>query len=304
MTDLTNATPTAAERPRRHVDAPLAPPSASTGLFEVFRRRYLLRLLVNREISARYQGSFLGLMWSYINPLSQFFIYYVVMGVLLGLHKEVPNFAIHMFCGIIIVHFFNETFNAGTRSIVRNKALVQKMALPREMFPVASMLVSGYHVVPQVVILIVVCLLLGWLPTLTGALALLLALLIIAMLGTAMALLFSAANVFFRDVGNVASILTNFVRFGVPMVYPYTLVQEKFGAIAPYYLFNPIADAVLLFQRAFWVGTTDDPDATAAAHMPDHLFTWAGIAVLISLVMLVFGQVVFSRLENKIPERL
>lgn len=304
MTDLTNATPTAAERPRRRVDAPLAPPSASTGLFEVFRRRYLLRLLVNREISARYQGSFLGLMWSYINPLSQFFIYYVVMGVLLGLHKEVPNFAIHMFCGIIIVHFFNETFNAGTRSIVRNKALVQKMALPREMFPVASMLVSGYHVVPQVVILIVVCLLLGWLPTLTGALALLLALLIIAMLGTAMALLFSAANVFFRDVGNVASILTNFVRFGVPMVYPYTLVQEKFGAIAPYYLFNPIADAVLLFQRAFWVGTTDDPDATAAAHMPDHLFTWAGIAVLISLVMLVFGQVVFSRLENKIPERL
>ena len=206
MTDVSESAHRACRRAQvRVVDAPLKSPAATTGLLEVFRRRYLLRLLVRREISSRYQGSVLGLLWSYINPLSQFFIYYVVMGVLFGLHKDVPNFAIHMFCGIIIVHFFTETFNAGTRSIVRNKALVEKMALPREMFPVASMLVSGYHVLPQVVIMIVVCLLLGWTPTMGGFAALVVALLIIALVGTAMALLFSAANVFFRDVGNVAS---------------------------------------------------------------------------------------------------
>src|SRR3954466_14735957 len=181
------------ERQVRTVGAPLAAPSSTTGLFGVFRRRYLLKLLVNREISARYQGSFLGLLWSYINPLSQFFIYYVVMGVLFGMHDDVQNFAIHMFCGIIIVHFFNETFNAGTRSIVRNKSLVQKMALPREMFPVASMLVSGYHVLPQLVIMVVVCTLMGWTPDPTGMAALVLALLIICLLGTALALMFSAA---------------------------------------------------------------------------------------------------------------
>ena len=72
-------------------DAPLAPPSSNGGLLDVFRRRYLLRLLVKRELSARYQGSFLGLLWSYINPLSQFFIYWVVMGYILGLHKESMN---------------------------------------------------------------------------------------------------------------------------------------------------------------------------------------------------------------------
>ena len=49
-------------------------------------------------------------------------------------------------------------------------------------------------------------------------------------LGTALALLFSAANVFFRDFSSVVNILTNFVRFGVPMIYPYTLVAERFGA--------------------------------------------------------------------------
>ena len=121
-----------------------SPPSPTSGLLEVFRRRYLLRLLVRREIAARYQGSFLGLLWSYVSPLSQFCMYYFVIGLdASGLHKDVPNFAIHLFCGMVIVHFFTETFNAGTRSIVRNKALVQKMAMPREMFPVASMLVSA-----------------------------------------------------------------------------------------------------------------------------------------------------------------
>ncbi|WP_051551301.1 ABC transporter permease [Nocardioides sp. URHA0020] len=304
MTDVTQPETTVPPRPIRHVDAPLKSPAATTGLLEVFRRRYLLRLLVRREISARYQGSFLGLLWSYINPLSQFFIYYVVIGVLFGLHQDVPNFAIHMFCGIIIVHFFTETFGAGTRSIVRNKSLVVKMALPREMFPVASMLVSGYHVLPQVVIMIVVCLLLGWTPTVGGLAALLLALLIIALVGTAMALLFSAANVFFRDIGNVAAILTNFVRFGVPMIYPYTMVQEKFGEYAQFYLLNPLADAVLLFQKAFWVGTTPDPAFYEEKHIPDNLWAYSGIAVVTGVVLLVIGQLVFTRLENKIPERL
>ncbi|GAA4732564.1 ABC transporter permease [Nocardioides endophyticus] len=304
MTDVTEPARAAAPREIRHVDAPLRSPAAGTGLLEVFRRRYLLKLLVHREISARYQGSVLGLLWSYINPLSQFFIYYVVMGVLFNLHEDVENFAIHMFCGIIIVHFFNETFNAGTRSIVRNKALVQKMAMPREMFPVASMLVSGYHVVPQVVIMVIACVLLGWTPTLVGMAALVTALIIIMVSGTAMALLFSAANVFFRDVSNVGQIMTNFVRFGVPMIYPYTMVQDRFGDFAQYYLLNPVADAVLLFQQAFWVGTTDDPAVTAAKHLPANLWAFSGLAVLMSVILLGIGQLVFSRLENKIPERL
>ncbi|MEP9364214.1 ABC transporter permease [Nocardioides sp. CN2-186] len=303
MTDLSDPV-AATPRPVHHVEGPLVSPASTTGLLEVFRRRYLLRLLVRREVSARYQGSFLGLLWSYVNPLSQFLIYYVVMGVLFQLHKDVPNFAIHMFCGIIIVHFFNETFNAGTRSIVRNKALVQKMALPREMFPVASMLVSGYHVIPQVVILLIACLLLGWTPAVGGLAAFVLALLIIGLVGTAMALLFSAANVFFRDVSNVAQIMTNLVRFGVPMIYPYSLVQERFGEAARFYLYNPLADAVLLFQKAFWVGTTDDPAATSAKHIPSDLWAYSFLALGVGIVLLVVGQLVFSRLDNKIPERL
>jgi ABC-2 type transport system permease protein len=288
----------------RVVEGPLEPPSSHGGLIDVFRRHYLLRLIVRRELSARYQGSVLGLLWSYVNPLTQFLIYYVVIGVLLNLHKSVPNFAIHMFCGIIIVHFFNETFNAGTRSIVRNKSLVSKMALPREMFPVASMLVSAYHVAPQLVILLIACLGFGWTPDPAGMLALLLALLIIMILGTGLALLFAAANVFFRDFSNVVHIITNFVRFGVPMIYPYSIVPDRFGAAAQFYLYNPIADAVLLMQRAFWVESTPHPSYTMREHIPDNLFSYGLLALVISIVVLGIGQWVFSSLNKKIPERL
>jgi ABC-2 type transport system permease protein len=283
---------------------PLQSPSATSGLLEVFRRRYLLTLLVRREVLARYQGTVLGLIWSYVNPAMQFLVYWVVIGQILGLHKTVENFGIHIFCGLIIVHFFNETMNAGTRSIVKNKALVQKMAVPREMFPVSSMLVSAFHVVPSLVILTVFGLFIGWVPDPAGVVAVFMGISIVMFLGTAIALTLSAANVFLRDIGNVVSILSNLVRFGVPMIYPYTLVNDRFGAAAEYYLYNPLAVAVLLIQRGFWVGTTEHPPLTAATQLPDHLFERGLTMMAIGLVAVVIGQWVFSRLEAKVPERL
>lgn len=286
----------------RVVDAPLAPPSANTGLLEVFRRRYLLRLLVRREISARYQGSFLGLFWSYVQPATKLAMYYFVISVLV--ERGVENFAIHLFAGLVVVHYFTETFSAGTRSIVRNKALVRKMAVPREMFPVASMLVSAYHIVPGMVLLTGFCIALGWRPDPVGMAAAVLGLALITVLGTALALLFSAANVFFRDFSNVVSIMTMFIRFSVPMIYPYSIVDERFGDAAKFYLFNPLADCVLLVQRAFWVGSTNDPEKYARTDLPPDLMLWGLTMVGVGLVLLAIGQLVFSRLESRIPERL
>ena len=285
-------------------ELPLTSPSANQGLLEVFRRRYVLKLLVRRELSARYQSSFLGLAWSYVNPLTQFFIYYFVMGILFGRAKATEDFAIHVFAGLIIVHFFTETMNAGTRSIVRNRQLVQKMAVPREMFPVASMLVSLFHVLPQVVILFIACLLSGWRPDPAGMAYGVLALLISMSLGTALALMFSAANVFMRDISNAVNVLTNFVRFGVPMMYPYTLVAQRFHGHVQIYLANPITEAVLAWQRCWWVGSTDDPALIAREDLPPHLAVRVLVALGVTLVLLAIAQVIFSRFEKRIPERL
>ena len=67
---------------------PLAPPSRTSGILEVFRRRYLLRLMVRREIRARYAGTAFGLAWSYINPFTRFLTFYFVFRIVLGRGKE------------------------------------------------------------------------------------------------------------------------------------------------------------------------------------------------------------------------
>ena len=283
---------------------PLLPP-ATTGLAEVVRRRYLLRMLVRNAIQSRYQGTVLGWLWSYLQPAVRFCLFYFLFQVMIGRGAGVENYAVHLFAGMVMVHFFTETFNGGTQSLVQNRSLITKLPVPREMFPVARMLVAAWHTVPMLIILIFVCVLLGWVPDPVGLAAALLAFTLIALLGLALGLVFSVANVFMRDFGKVAQTLTQFVTFSVPMMYPYTLVQERFGEpISSYYLLNPVAEAVLLLQRACWTGTTSDPAYTEGLHLPDHLFTRGLIMTLIALVLVVLAQRLFSRLEARVPERL
>ncbi|CAA9364487.1 MAG: O-antigen export system permease protein RfbD [uncultured Nocardioidaceae bacterium] len=298
-------TTTQAAHPDRVPDEPLVAPGDHGGLHNVFRERYLLRLLVKKELQARYQGSFLGLVWSYVQPLVRFLAYYLVVGYVLGLNRGVQNFPLHIFAGMVMVHYFTETFSAGTRSIVRNGGLIQKLSMPREMFPVASMLVSGYHTLPQLGILLVAVLITGWDPTLADVGAGLLGFAIIATFGMALALLFSAANVFFRDFHNIVQTVGIFVTWSAPMIYPYDRIADLVGGtwIEQVYLANPIANGVLLFQQLFWIPTTD-PDTTPIPLMPDHLLTRGLIVLAACLVILAFSQWVFSRLEGKFAERL
>jgi ABC-2 type transport system permease protein len=288
-----------------YAELPMVDPAGGSGLLEVRKHRYLLKLLVRRELQSRYSGSVLGMAWSYVNPLSQLFIYWVVMGKVMGMDKGVENFSIHIFVGLMTVHFFTETFAAGTRSIVKNKPFVQKMALPLELFPVSAMLVSAFGMLPEMVILLIICFFTGWTPDVTGMLGFVLGAGIMAAAGTGLALIFSVANVFFRDFGQLVGILINYVRFGVPMMYPFTMVLNRFPDHVEYYLANPLTEAVLLMQRAFWAGTTGDEIAVIErTQFPDHLIERGLIAFGVSLVVLVIGQMVFSRFENKIPERV
>lgn len=302
---MTTETVEPPQRQVRVVDAPLVEPSAGHGLMEVFRRRYLLRLLVERELAARYEGSVLGFMWSYINPLSQFFIYYFVMGKMLQASHNFENYPIHIFSGIMVTSFFIETFGAGTASIVRNKGLIQKQPMPLEMFPVSSMLVSFWHVMPELGIIVVLCLMDGWMPSWVNIGATVLALAISMILGTALALLFSVANVFWRDFGSVVGIISSYVRFGVPMLYPYYFVAQNAPRwLAEIYIADPIAVAVLLIQRAFWVDSTPDPTATIAQDMPSHLMERGLISLGVCIVVLLLCQLFFDKYAKKVPERM
>ena len=286
---------------------PLVPASRHNGLLEVFRRRYLLKLLVRSTVQARYQGTVLGWFWSYLQPFVRFLMFYFVFQVLIGRGGNMENFAIHLVCGMVVVHFFTETFNGGTKSLVSNRGLIVKLPMPRELFPVATMLVAFWHTIPMVVITLVASLLLGWAPDAAGLAAGALAFAIIAVLGLALALLFSVANVYFRDFGKVVQTLTQFVTFSVPMIYPFSMVEKRFDTIpwvSDVYLLNPIAEAVLLVQRCFWIGTNSDPEAAAAKHLPEDLWTRGFIMLGVSILFLGLAQIWFSKLDKRVPERL
>jgi len=153
----------AASRAAALADLPMISPAPVGGLRGLVNHRYLLKLLVKREVTARYTGSFLGMLWSYINPFTQFLMYSFIFA-LIGRGMNIEHFAIHVFAALMVVSLFTETVSAGTRSIVRNASLLQKSAMPRELFPFASLLVSIYHLWPEFVILAAALLFVGWSP--------------------------------------------------------------------------------------------------------------------------------------------
>ena len=301
----------------------LGPPSRTSGVLEVFRRRYLLRLMVRREIKARYAGTVFGLVWSYINPLTRFLTFYAVFGLLLGRGLGLENFAIHLFAGMVLVTYFTETVTAGTRSLLSNKGVIAKMAMPREMFPVASMLVSLWHAIPQLIILVIACLLTGWwgdgplwVPDAVGMGAAFLGFVLIMVYGTAFGLMFSCVNVIFRDFQRIVQTFITMIPFTTPMMYPYWITYDRFPATwHEVYLANPVAEAVMLIQRGFWYPTcapgcatmpnpNGDGTIVPAPEFADHLFTRGFIMLAVGLVLLLVGQMVFARLEKSVPERL
>lgn len=292
----------------RVVDADLKDPAPRGGLIEVFQQGYLLRLMVSRQLAQQYSASLLGLMWSYVQPALRFAVYYIVMGLILNLHRGVPYFAIHLFTGMVIVHYFGETWSGGTRSIWSNKGLVKKNRIPREIFPVSMMLVAAYHTMPQVLVLVMFCLISGWHLTWSAVAAGALGITIIVAFGTALALIFSALNVFFRDFQNIVHTVMQFMHFLVPMMYPFTRIWQAHDShpwIYNIYLANPVAQAVLLLQRFFWYPLLNASDrATAGQSFPPDLWTRGLITLAACLLLLWWAQKFFTRAEARFPERL
>lgn len=283
---------------------PLVNPGRVGGLGDVFRHRYLLKLLVHKELRARYQNSAIGFAWSYVKPAIRFVMYYWVIGLLLG-PKSLENRALHIFAGMIMVSFFTNVLSAGTKSVVKNKALVRKINLPREMFPVASIAVSFYHMIPMYVIAIIGALLFGWNPDLGAFAAAALAFVIIMVWGLAVALAFSAMNVYFRDLSNIVEVLQTTITWTTPMIYPFSIIKDRLsGVVYELYLSNPLSIAVLLNDRALWLPTVAHPKVDRVTEFPAHLFERGLIMLAIGLVLLWLAQRVFSRLEGRFAERL
>jgi ABC-2 type transport system permease protein len=279
----------------------LVEPGRGLGLIDVLRRRFLLRLLVRKELRIRYRGSVLGLLWSYVKPAVQFTVYYFALGVFLKLNDALENFAVYLFAGIVLITFFNEAFSNAARSVVVNAPLVKKIFLPRELFPVASMVVAVVHLLPQMLVLLVGALVTGWTPSLAAVAAALAGFAVVGLFGLGLGLVFAAANVYYRDFENLVELGLVVATWASPILYPWTAVRDAVGDgwVLQLYLANPLTIAVSLFQRAFWYPTTD-----GTAELVPDLWLRAGLGLLVGLLVVVAGQVTFRRLEGRFAQEL
>lgn len=309
MTDLASMFRVVEEQTRAPADTSggrhkLLPAGGRTGVRELFRYRYLMQMLVRKELTVRYSRSSAGYAWSYVKPAVQLLVYFLFIGLLLGLDRRVENFPVYIFAGHTIVSLLTETWFAGTRCIRRNRALIKKVFLPRELFPVASLLVSLAHMAPPLVLLLVAATYTGWRPTVIGVVAFVLAVVLMSILGLGLGMLFGALNVFVPDVQNITDIFGTLLRWTAPMLYPWTLVQERFaGAGLPdifltIYLCNPVCVAVELFHEAFWLSTVDN------FVLSPNLYLRAVASIVGSSVLLVLAYRLFNRLQVRFAEEL
>jgi ABC-2 type transport system permease protein len=277
-------------------------PGTSRGLLDVFRWHYLLRLLVRTGVTTRYRNSVLGWTWSYVRPAAQFLVFFVVLGVFLDLNRGITNYAIYLFSGIVVINLFSEGFKNATTSIVGNAPLVRKVYLPRQLFAVSAVIVAFVHFLPQVTLLLVVCLFFGWVMNITvlGILAILAGMLLVILFSLGLGLFFGAANVRFRDAENIVELLLLLATWASPVLYSWTMVRDVLpGWQFHVYMLNPITQAVELFHYAFWypISDTDLP-------LPPMLGINTLWTFLIVIATVAVGQTVFRRLEGRFAQDL
>ena len=269
---------------------------------DIWAYRELVDLLVRRELRARYKNSSLGFVWSLFKPIAQLAIYFLILGQVLGLARDIPDFAIFVFAGLTVWGLFNEIVAGGTGSVVANSGLVKKVYLPREVFPLSTVGAALVNFVIQLGVLLAATLIVAKPPLWGNLVYLPLGLLLVTVFGTAAAVLLSALNVYLRDIQHLVEIVMMILFWASPIVYSFEFLhaevtQRGLGWLEEIYLANPVTLAVLAFQRSTWVAGADEP-------FPDDLGLRLVVAIAISTLLLWAAQRVFTRLEGNFAQEL
>jgi lipopolysaccharide transport system permease protein len=253
------------------------------------RHRDLLYMLSRRDVTVKYKQSIMGFLWAILMPLL-----ITSAGVVVKLAMTAASGKGGMFREILPVAikaapwaFFVASIRFSTQSLSSNHNLVTKIAFPRAVFPLSAVasqlfdfMIAALVVVAVAVFSVSPTVYLLWVPVL-------LALLIAQVAG--LALLLSAANLFFRDIKYLVEVVLTFAIFFTPVFYSVADIVAKFGRSGELLLLNPVApvleglDAVIVGGRA-----------------PDPL--WTGYAAGWALVLLLVTPAIFLRLEPRFAE--
>lgn len=259
---------------------------------EVWSYRTLILNLAQRDLKARYKKSFLGWLWSLINPATTLAIYTVVFGVFLGAVAPVAgngttqSFALYLFCALVCWNFLSGTINTSIQQFASAGPLLTRTYFPPECPMVSGMLTVALQAVLEFGILMVFIVAVGNL-----AWTALLAVPILLMLGCfsfGFGLILGLGNIRYRDVNYLVGIGLQVWFYATPIVYPIDIIPETYQKILSA---NPMTSYVYSMRQVVYQQA-----------LPSTL-NWLMMSVS-AVVSLVVGWALFSRYAPRVIEEL
>lgn len=219
----------------------------------------LIWILAKRDIAARYQGSYLGLIWAFINPLFMLSVYTFVFGFIFKARWSIESnskaeFALILFAGLIMFNGFAECINRAPTLMQANMNYVKKVVFPLEILPI----VVFYSALFQLFVSLIIWLLayIVFFNTINWTIIFLPIILIpygLFVLG--MSWLFASLGVFIRDLSQFVTILTTVLLFMSPIFYPALMLPEAYRFL---FLLNPLTPTVEQFREILFFGNIPD----------------------------------------------
>jgi len=255
-------------------------------LKEQIEFRGLLYEVTKRDLLLRYKQTVMGFAWSVFMPLLNTAIFSVIFTRIAPIDAGVP-YPVFAYCGLWAWNFFSSALKFSVNSLTGNQNLVSKVYFPREIFPVASVLVSLVDFLSGSIPLIVMMM---YYRIPVGPALVCLPLIIAAqvLLTTALALLLAMWNLFYRDVKYLFEVVIGVAMFATPVVYPSELVAGRLGMIVK---LNPMTPVIEAYRSVLLHAEWPEP--------------WPLLAMTVfSLVLLAGTWVAFHRAEYEFAENL
>lgn len=254
----------------------------ATTLHELFlslwRHRGLVRQLVQREITARYRGSVLGIAWSFFNPALMLAVYTFVFSIVLKVRWGIGDddnrgaFAIVLFVGMIVHGLFAEVANRAPTLILSNVSYVKRVVFPLEVLPWTAMGTALFQAgVSTTVLLLAQLALMHQLPWTALFFPFILLPLVLATMGLGWFL--AALGVYVRDIGQAIGIVTTVLLFMSPIFFPVTALPER---VQPFIYLNPLTFIIEESRKVLLFGEMPDWWGWLVAVFVGVAFAWAG----------------------------
>jgi ABC-type polysaccharide/polyol phosphate export permease len=217
-------------------------------LLKLLRYRGLVQSLVARELKARYRGSVLGFVWSFINPLLLLGVYSFIFTTVLPNRVEgVQPYALFMLCGLLPWTWFSASLTEAAGSLISGGNLLKKVLFPAEILPLVSVLANMVHFFLALPIVIGFLLLYQHVPDAAELVWFPVVVAVQVVFTSALALVLAALTVHFRDLRDILANVLTLWFFATPIIYPW--FQPEVGPYRHLFNLNPFTHLAVSYQE-------------------------------------------------------